>query len=151
MTNMDDLLPSYESAIQRDPWILVAPCLSSDSIYSAALVCKRWHEIFTPHLWGSPASHFGVENDTVYGKLSRSSTDRTHTESRKSLWRASNAPYHMRDLVCEASPTLFNSHQPTLRSMEGPTLSGCGTASRGFLTYNVSWSMDFPSLTMQRF
>jgi hypothetical protein len=66
---MDDLLPSYESAIQQDPWTLVAPYLSSDAICAAALVCKKWHEIFTPHLWGSPASHFGVENDTVYGTL----------------------------------------------------------------------------------
>ncbi|KAF9699231.1 hypothetical protein EKO04_002966 [Ascochyta lentis] len=68
---MDDLLPSYESAMDQDPWTLIAPYLPSDDICSAALVCKRWHEIFTPHLWGSPASHFGVENDTVYVALTR--------------------------------------------------------------------------------
>ncbi|KAF3000768.1 hypothetical protein E8E13_004906 [Curvularia kusanoi] len=68
---MDDLLPSYESAIQKDPWILIAPYLTSDAICTAALVCKKWHKIFTPHLWGSPASHFGVENDTVYVALTR--------------------------------------------------------------------------------
>ncbi|KZM19693.1 uncharacterized protein EKO05_0004306 [Ascochyta rabiei] len=68
---MDDLLPSYESAIQQNPWTLIAPYLPSDDICSAALVCKKWHEIFTPHLWGSPASHFGVENDTVYTALTR--------------------------------------------------------------------------------
>ncbi|KAF2632609.1 hypothetical protein BU25DRAFT_330335 [Macroventuria anomochaeta] len=68
---MDDLLPSYESAIQQDPWTLIAPYLPSDAICAAALVCKKWHEIFTPHLWGSPASHFGVENDTVYVALTR--------------------------------------------------------------------------------
>ncbi|KAJ4984142.1 hypothetical protein SVAN01_10374 [Stagonosporopsis vannaccii] len=68
---MDDLLPSYESAIQKDPFTLIAPYLTSDAICAAALVCKKWHEIFTPHLWGSPASHFGVENDTVYVALTR--------------------------------------------------------------------------------
>ncbi|KAJ4362181.1 hypothetical protein N0V95_001529 [Ascochyta clinopodiicola] len=68
---MDDLLPSYESAIHQNPWTLIAPYLPSDDICSSALVCKKWHEIFTPHLWGSPASHFGVENDTVYVALTR--------------------------------------------------------------------------------
>lgn len=68
---MDDLLPSYESATLQDPWTVIAPYLPSDDVRSAALVCTKWHEIFTPHLWGSPASHFGVENDTVYGKLRR--------------------------------------------------------------------------------
>ncbi|KAI2477726.1 F-box domain containing protein [Pyrenophora tritici-repentis] len=68
---MDDLLPSYESVIQRDPWILVAPYLTSKDLCSAALVCRKWHDIFTRHLWGSPASHFGVQNDTVYVALTR--------------------------------------------------------------------------------
>ena len=72
LINMDDLLPSYESALEQDPWILVAPYLTSDALCAAAAVCKKWHEIFTPHLWGSPASHFGVENDTVYGTQSLS-------------------------------------------------------------------------------
>jgi hypothetical protein len=65
---MDDLLPSYETAINQDPWALVAPYLSSESLCSAALVCRRWHQIMTPQLWGDPASHFGVQNDTVYGR-----------------------------------------------------------------------------------
>ncbi|RMZ69763.1 mfs multidrug [Pyrenophora seminiperda CCB06] len=69
--NMDDLLPSYESVIQRDPWILIAPYLTSHDLCSTALVCRKWHEIFTRHLWGSPASHFGVQNDTVYVALTR--------------------------------------------------------------------------------
>ncbi|EFQ90948.1 hypothetical protein PTT_12343 [Pyrenophora teres f. teres 0-1] len=68
---MDDLLPSYESVIQRDPWILVAPYLNSNDLCSTALVCRKWHDIFTRHLWGSPASHFGVQNDTVYVALTR--------------------------------------------------------------------------------
>jgi hypothetical protein len=64
---MDDLLPSYESAIKQDPWELVARHLPSGDLCSAALVCLKWHGIFTPELWGNPASHFGVQNDTVYG------------------------------------------------------------------------------------
>ncbi|OAL56728.1 hypothetical protein IQ07DRAFT_674877 [Pyrenochaeta sp. DS3sAY3a] len=68
---MDDLLPSYESAVQQDPWIFVARYLPSEDLCSAALVCRKWHETFTPHLWGSPASHFGVQNDTVYVALTR--------------------------------------------------------------------------------
>ncbi|KAF1833798.1 hypothetical protein BDW02DRAFT_598741 [Decorospora gaudefroyi] len=68
---MDDLLPSYESAIRRDPWILVAPYLPSQDLCSATLVCKKWHGIFTKSLWGNPASHFGVQNDTVYVALTR--------------------------------------------------------------------------------
>jgi len=65
---MDDLLPSYESAINQNPWALVARYLPSESLCSAALVCRAWHEVMTPQLWGNPASHFGVQNDTVYGK-----------------------------------------------------------------------------------
>ncbi|ORY02461.1 hypothetical protein BCR34DRAFT_605563 [Clohesyomyces aquaticus] len=68
---MDDLLPSYESAIEQNPWELVARYLPSGDLCSAALVCQKWHEIFTPRLWGNPASHFGVQNDTVYVALTR--------------------------------------------------------------------------------
>ncbi|CAO2657395.1 Nn.00g035210.m01.CDS01 [Neocucurbitaria sp. VM-36] len=68
---MDDLLPSYESVVDQNPWTLVARYLPSDDLCSAALVCQKWHEIFTPNLWGSPASHFGVQNDTVYVALTR--------------------------------------------------------------------------------
>jgi hypothetical protein len=66
---MDDLLPSYESVIAKSPWELIAPYLYSSDLCSAALVCQKWHKVFTPQLWGNPASHFGVENDTVYGML----------------------------------------------------------------------------------
>ncbi|KAF1938648.1 hypothetical protein EJ02DRAFT_457704 [Clathrospora elynae] len=68
---MDDLLPSYESVMRRDPWILVAPYLPSETLCSAVLVCQKWHATFTPNLWGNPASHFGVQNDTVYVALTR--------------------------------------------------------------------------------
>ncbi|KAF2177026.1 hypothetical protein K469DRAFT_604884 [Zopfia rhizophila CBS 207.26] len=68
---MDDLLPSYESVIEQNPWGLIAQYLPSDDLCSCALVCQKWHEIFTPRLWGNPASHFGVQNDTVYVALTR--------------------------------------------------------------------------------
>ncbi|KAF1995781.1 hypothetical protein P154DRAFT_473722 [Amniculicola lignicola CBS 123094] len=68
---MDDLLPSYESVIHQNPWELVAGYLPSNDLCSAALVCQKWHETFTPQLWGDPASHFGVQNDTVYVALTR--------------------------------------------------------------------------------
>ncbi|PVI02322.1 hypothetical protein DM02DRAFT_641326 [Periconia macrospinosa] len=68
---MDDLLPSYESTIKQDPWELIAPYLDSQTLCAASLVCQRWHEMFAPHLWGNPASHFGVQNDTVYVALTR--------------------------------------------------------------------------------
>ena len=66
---MDDILPSYESACQRDPWIFIPPYLSATDLCSAALVCRKWHQIFTAHLWGNPASHFGEEDGAVYCKL----------------------------------------------------------------------------------
>ncbi|KAF2823508.1 hypothetical protein CC86DRAFT_328861 [Ophiobolus disseminans] len=68
---MDDLLPSYESAIHQNPWALVARYLPSETLCSAALVCRTFHEIVTPQLWGNPASHFGAQNDTVYVALTR--------------------------------------------------------------------------------
>ncbi|KAH4229152.1 hypothetical protein HBI06_092950 [Parastagonospora nodorum] len=68
---MDDLLPSYENATNQDPWELVVQYLSSESLCAAALVCRRWHQIMAPQLWGNPASHFGVQNDTLYVALTR--------------------------------------------------------------------------------
>jgi hypothetical protein len=66
---MDDLLPSYENAINQDPWALIARYLPSESLCSAALVSRQWHQVMAPQLWGNPASHFGIQNDTVYGKM----------------------------------------------------------------------------------
>lgn len=64
---MNDVLPSYEAANTRDYWSIIARYISSADLCSAALVCKQWAAIFTRQLWGNPASHFGVENDVVYG------------------------------------------------------------------------------------
>ena len=62
--------PSYEEATARDYLSLVAPYIGSSDLCSAALVSKSWHAVFEPCLWGNPASHFGTENDRVYGRLS---------------------------------------------------------------------------------
>ncbi|KAL8916409.1 MAG: hypothetical protein Q9172_006320 [Xanthocarpia lactea] len=66
---MDDIPPSYEAATQHDYWTIIAEYLrSSDDLCAASRVCKKWHRIYTPLLWGNPASHFGTENDRVYGE-----------------------------------------------------------------------------------
>ncbi|KAK2743570.1 hypothetical protein FQN55_007168 [Onygenales sp. PD_40] len=70
---MEDFPPSYELATARDAWAIVAHYTQSADLCAASLVCRRWHEIFVPFLWGAPASHFGSEadNDTVYVALTR--------------------------------------------------------------------------------
>ncbi|EUC47099.1 hypothetical protein COCMIDRAFT_91067 [Bipolaris oryzae ATCC 44560] len=67
---MDDL-PSYEAATCPNAWTLIAPYLPSQALCSAALVSREWNRIFTPCLWGSPASHFGEQNDVVFVALTR--------------------------------------------------------------------------------
>jgi hypothetical protein len=68
---MEDVPPSYQSAIDREAWTVIAPYIPSKDLCSACLVCKKWHNIFIPFLWGDPASHFGIENDEVYVALTR--------------------------------------------------------------------------------
>ena len=68
---MEAAPPSYEKATLTDHWDIVARYVPSNDLCSAALVCSRWHATFAPHLWGNPASHFGVENDRVYVALTR--------------------------------------------------------------------------------
>jgi hypothetical protein len=68
---MEDVPPSYEFAVDREVWRIVAPWIPSSDLCSACLVSKKWHSIFIPFLWGDPASHFGVENDAVYVALTR--------------------------------------------------------------------------------
>lgn len=65
---MDLIPPSYESATDRDAWAIIAHYIPSSDLCAASLVCHRWHDLFMPFLWGDPASHFGTENDAVYGK-----------------------------------------------------------------------------------
>ncbi|OAL69020.1 hypothetical protein A7D00_6997 [Trichophyton violaceum] len=64
--------PSYESATTRDAWPIIAPfVLSAADLCSASLVSRAWHCIFSPVLWGAPASHFGARDDAVYVALTR--------------------------------------------------------------------------------
>lgn len=64
---METLPPSYQTATTWDAWAIVAPYIPSVDLCAASLVSQRWHEIFVPFLWGNPASHFGIDNDAVYG------------------------------------------------------------------------------------
>lgn len=66
---MDLIPPSYQSATDRDAWAIIARYVPSSDLRSASLVCRRWHNLFMPFLWGDPASHFGTENDAVYGRF----------------------------------------------------------------------------------
>ena len=68
---MEDVPPSYQSAIDKEVWKIVAPWIPSSDLCSACLVSKKWHTIFIPFLWGDPASHFGAHNDAVYVALTR--------------------------------------------------------------------------------
>ncbi|PYH82022.1 hypothetical protein BO82DRAFT_72758 [Aspergillus uvarum CBS 121591] len=68
---MDTVPPSYQSATARDAWSIVSQYIPSSDLCAAALVCRRWHGLFMPFLWGDPASHFGTENDAVYVALTR--------------------------------------------------------------------------------
>lgn len=68
---MEDVPPSYQSAIDREAWTVIAPYIPSKDLCSACLVCQKWHNLFIPSLWGDPASHFGIENDEVYVALTR--------------------------------------------------------------------------------
>jgi len=68
---MNDLLPSYESVMDRNPWKFTAEYLPVQDLCSAVVVCRKWHTTFTPWLWGNPASHFRAQDDTVYAALTK--------------------------------------------------------------------------------
>lgn len=68
---MEAAPPSYEKATLVDYLDLVAAYIPSSDLCSAALVNSHWNTTFSRHLWGNPASHFGVENDRVYVALTK--------------------------------------------------------------------------------
>lgn len=68
---MESAPPSYENATLVDYWDIIARYMPSRDLTSAAVVCSNWHSTFAPHIWGNPASHFGIENDRVYVALTR--------------------------------------------------------------------------------
>ncbi|KAK0119549.1 hypothetical protein ONS95_010989 [Cadophora gregata] len=63
--------PSYEAAAYRQLWIIVAPYVHSYDLYRACLVCRQWHQLFAPFLWGDPARKFGFDDDNIYLNLTR--------------------------------------------------------------------------------
>lgn len=66
---MEDIPPSYEAATTRDHWRFVAPYIEEPlDLCSVSRVSKAFHDLFVPFLWGNPSSHFGTQNDRVYGK-----------------------------------------------------------------------------------
>lgn len=64
---MENIPPPYEVAVARNPWALIAPYIPSPDLYALTRVNNELHQVFAPCLWGNPASHFGTENDRVYG------------------------------------------------------------------------------------
>jgi hypothetical protein len=58
--------PPYATAVYRRLWEVVAPYVDESDLYAACLTCQQWHQIFSPYLWGNPATRFGTDNDTVY-------------------------------------------------------------------------------------
>ncbi|KAF8861803.1 hypothetical protein BDZ45DRAFT_739967 [Acephala macrosclerotiorum] len=63
--------PSYQAATYRQLWSIIAPYVQDRDLYSACLVSRQFHQAFAPLLWGSPASRFGSDSDTVYLSLTR--------------------------------------------------------------------------------
>ncbi|KAG0652848.1 hypothetical protein D0Z07_0603 [Hyphodiscus hymeniophilus] len=63
--------PPYEAAVYRRLWAIVAPYVHDFDLYSACLVCRQWHSIFSPLLWGNPGSRFGNDSDNIYLSLTR--------------------------------------------------------------------------------
>lgn len=61
--------PSYQAAAYRQLWIIVAPYVHSYDLYRACLVCRQWHQLFAPFLWGDPARKFGFDDDNIYCML----------------------------------------------------------------------------------
>lgn len=66
---MENIPPSYDTAIARNPWSLIAPFVPSTELCALNRVSSEMQNVFAPYLWGNPASHFGTENDRVYGSL----------------------------------------------------------------------------------
>lgn len=66
---MENVPPSYDTAIARDPWVIIAPFVPSTDLCALTRVNRKFHHVFAPCLWGNPASHFGTEGDRVFGEM----------------------------------------------------------------------------------
>jgi hypothetical protein len=67
-----EFLPTYESATTRRRWDLIAPHITdTNDLITACLVSKEFRNAGMPHLWGSPARHFGENVAARYSKSAR--------------------------------------------------------------------------------
>lgn len=71
MFKMNPIPPSYQEATSRQIWPGVAYFLGRKDLFSASLVCRRWHRIFSSHLWGNMASHFELDDHTAQSNIPR--------------------------------------------------------------------------------
>ncbi|KIX00725.1 uncharacterized protein Z518_09790 [Rhinocladiella mackenziei CBS 650.93] len=101
-----DVPPSYESAVSREAWTIIAPWIPSSDLCSACLVSQKWYSIFVPFLWGDPASHFGIANDAVYVALTRfKRTLRKARLSVRSLTHTLHLPPALSEIYGGPNPT----------------------------------------------
>ncbi|KAI1609182.1 hypothetical protein EDD37DRAFT_639555 [Exophiala viscosa] len=101
-----DVPPSYESAVSREAWTVIAPWIPSSDLCSACLVSQKWYSIFIPFLWGDPASHFGIANDAVYVALTRfKRTLRKARPSVRSLTHTLHLPPALSEIYGGPNPT----------------------------------------------
>lgn len=138
-----DVPPSYESAVSREAWTIIAPWISSSDLCSACLVSQKWFSIFVPFLWGDPASHFGIENDAVYVALTRfKRTLRKARLSVRSLTHTLHLPPALSEIYGGPNPTWLRDvleYLPNLQSLivtklpffDHHSLNALRTASNG--------------------
>jgi len=116
-----DVPPSYESAISREAWTVIAPYIPSSDLCSACLVSQKWYSIFVPFLWGDPASHFGIANDAVYVALTRfKRTLRKARLSVRSLTHTLHLPPALSEIYGGPNPTWLRDvleNLPNLQSL----------------------------------
>ncbi|KIV96382.1 hypothetical protein PV10_00263 [Exophiala mesophila] len=116
-----DVPPSYESAISREAWTVIAPWIPSSDLCSACLVSCKWYSIFVPFLWGDPASHFGIENDAVYVALTRFKRSlRKARLSTRGLTHTLHLPPALGEIYGGPHPTWLREvleHLPNLQSL----------------------------------
>ena len=62
---MEYIPPSYEAAVARDPWQLIADYIPSSSLCALTRVNRDLNKKFSPFLWGNPAAHFAGEYEDV--------------------------------------------------------------------------------------
>ncbi|KIW10967.1 hypothetical protein PV08_10266 [Exophiala spinifera] len=116
-----DVPPSYENAISREAWPIIAPYIPSSDLCSACLVSRKWYSIFVPFLWGDPASHFGIANDAVYVALTRfKRTLRKARPSVRSLTHTLHLPPALSEIYGGPNPTWLRDvleYLPNLQSL----------------------------------